>query len=262
MLPKPEHLGLPYASQFKDQSIIDAYHFRVPHPPALFSILKQLVPDEPRIVLDVGCGTGEIARGLVDDCMRVDAVDFSLAMIEKGRQLPGGNSPRLRWIFARIEAVPLSPPYSLITAGDSLHWMEWDVVMPLFKRILIPGGLLAIVSRGITTNPWDERLAKLLPRFSTNQAYRPFNLVEELEQRGLFQLQSWLETNPVPFAQSVDDYIESYHSMNGLSRDRMSAEMAMAFDNEARDAVSSFQQNGHLSMQAVGTVTWGIPGSK
>jgi predicted TPR repeat methyltransferase len=97
--PRPEHLGRAYAERFRDQSVVDAYHFRAPYPEETFDILLSLLTDEPRAVLDVGSGSGDIARRLVDRVERVDAVDFSLPMIEKGKTLPKGNHPRLRWIY-------------------------------------------------------------------------------------------------------------------------------------------------------------------
>ena len=47
-----------------------------------------------------------------------------------------------------METAPLDPPYALVTAGESLHWMAWEVVLPRFAAALVPGGLLAIADRG------------------------------------------------------------------------------------------------------------------
>src|SRR5581483_8631492 len=120
MKPKPGHLGLNYAMQFQDSSIVDVYHHRSPYTAEAIEHLVGLITNQPRTVLDVGCGTGDLARRLVERVERVDAVDFSQAMIAKGKTLPGGDHPRLNWIYGRIEEVALHPPYALITAGASL----------------------------------------------------------------------------------------------------------------------------------------------
>ncbi len=52
MLPKPTHLGIEYAAQFKDTSIVEAYHHRPPYPAEVFEMLADLVVDEPCSVLD------------------------------------------------------------------------------------------------------------------------------------------------------------------------------------------------------------------
>src|SRR5687767_15958693 len=66
-------------------------------------------------------------------------------MITAGRALPGGDDPRITWIHSRAEDAPLSPPYGLIVAGASLHWMDPTVVLPRFRDALAPGARLAIV---------------------------------------------------------------------------------------------------------------------
>src|SRR5690242_7654573 len=116
MLPKPAHLEVRYAEQFQDQSIVRAYQHRPAYPAEIFSTLAGLITGEPRVVLDIGCGTGDVARPLANLVGRVDAVDFSKAMLERGRTLPGGDNPKLKWVFGRVEEVPLEPSYKLITA--------------------------------------------------------------------------------------------------------------------------------------------------
>ena len=132
MQPKPEHFGASFAEAFNDQRVVDAYKYRPPYPNEVFDILSGLIIDVPRAVLDVGAGSGDIARQLVDKVERVDAVDFSLHMIEMGKRLSNGNHPHLQWIYGKVEDVPLSPPYALITAGSSIHWTEWSVAFRVF----------------------------------------------------------------------------------------------------------------------------------
>jgi ubiquinone/menaquinone biosynthesis C-methylase UbiE len=84
MKPKPGHLGLKYAEQFKDTSVVEAYHYRLPYADEAINKLIALVIDEPRTILDVGSGTGDLARRLVNQVEQVNAVDFSSSMIDKG----------------------------------------------------------------------------------------------------------------------------------------------------------------------------------
>jgi|SRR5579884_574661 len=259
MKPKPAHLGLQYAMQFQDNSIADAYHYRQPYTAETIDILVGLITDSPRAVLDVGCGTGDLARRLVERVERVDAVDFSQAMLNKGKRLPGGDHPHLNWIFGHIEDVTLQPPYALITAGESLHWMEWDIVMPLFRSVLTPHGYLAIVGRGAENNPWEGEMLRLIKRFSTNQEFLPYDLLEELEQRHLFERQGEVRTQTISVKQSGEEYIQAFHSMNGFSRERMGEDAADAFDNEARKVLAPFMQDGQVTLSVVNGVTWGKP---
>jgi trans-aconitate methyltransferase len=200
MQPKPSHLGLKYAEQFKDTSIVEVYHHREPYVPETIRHLAELIRDTPRIKNDAGCGLGDLARLLVtgiEAVERVDAVDFSEPMVEKGKRMPGGDDPRLRWICGAIEEVALQPPYALIVAGDSVHWMEWEMVFPRFQQILTVQGSLAIVGRGTTANPWDEDVRALCARYSTNQEYAPYNLIEELVISVGNRLYEFMEVPPM-----------------------------------------------------------------
>jgi hypothetical protein len=58
MIPKPRHLQPPYGAQFQDETVVAAYQYRPEYPAKLFDIVARLISDEPRRVLDVGCGTG------------------------------------------------------------------------------------------------------------------------------------------------------------------------------------------------------------
>jgi SAM-dependent methyltransferase len=259
MQPKPEHFGAYYAEAFKDRQVVDAYRLRPPYPDEVFEILADLITDEPRTVLDVGTGTGDIARRLADVARRVDAVDFSQFMIERGKQLLNGDHPHLHWIYGKVEEVPLAPPYALITAGSSIHWMEWSIAFPRFRSLLTPNGSLALIYRRTLPMPWDVDLRKLRAQFSIRRDYRPSNVVEELETRGYYHKQGGKETAPVPFFQSIDDFIEGLHSKSGFSRERMGQQQATDFDQQVRTLLSQFHTDGVLALQAVGTVTWGIP---
>ena len=259
MLPKPDHLAPEYGEQFKDLSMVEAYQYRPPYPDEVFGILNGLITEQPRHVLDIGAGRGELSRYLIDRVDRIDAVDFSQNMIEQGKSLPNGDHPHLHWLYGRVEDVVLEPPYALVTAGASLHWMDWDIVLPRLHKMLTPNGYLAIIGHDTRPNAWYTELAAIIPQFSTNTKFRPYELVNELEIRGLFQKVGEQDTQPVPFVQSVDDYIESFHSRNGFSRERMNPEMAAAFDSEAKKILLKKYPDGLLSLHVVANVTWGIP---
>jgi len=253
--PKPKHLGPEYASAFQDKSLVEVYHLRPPYSLEVLDTLVSLVTEEPRVVLDVGCGTGQVTRGLVGRVERIDAVDCSEPMIAKGRSLPGGNHPTLHWICGIVEEVPLRPPYALVTAASSLHWMDWERALPRFHDMLTPNGYLAIIhNQPEPPPPWLEEVKKLTPKYSTNPEYRPVDLVEELETRGLFQKVGEKAAAPTFFRQTLEEYIESFHSTSFYSRDRMGSERATAFDREVRELVKRYCREEEFEMQFVGKI--------
>jgi hypothetical protein len=158
-----------------------------------------------------------------------------------------------------MEDAPLDPPYGLVTAGQSLHWMAWDRVFPRFERVLAPEGFLAIVELRIEPPAWDERVREIIPEFSTNRDYRPTDLMEELVNRRLFQPIDERVTAPTPFVQTLEAYVESFHSMNGFSRDRMAREAADAFDDSVRRIAAPFCPEGTMTLAVKSEIRWGRP---
>lgn len=257
---RPEFWGARHSERFTDPSIIAAYRYRPPYPDALIDRVVSLITDEPRAVLDVGCGPGNVARLLLPHVARVDAVDVSPGMIALGKTLPGGDDPRLQWFVGKAEDAPLHPPYALVTAGASLHWMDWVVALPRFHDALTPNGLLAIVGVDEANDePWTPAIRAIIPRYSTNPDFQPLDLIGELERRGLFEKRGEYTTEPLPLARSVSDFIEWFHSMSSFSRDLMTPESVAAFDAELRDTVTPSMHDGLLDTHIVGRVTWGRP---
>ena len=257
--PKPESFSAAYAETFKDQQVVDAYRYRPPYPDEVFPILAGLLTDEPRTVLDVGTGSGDLARRLVESSRRVDAVDASAHMIARGKQLPNGEHPHVHWTVGKVEEAPLAPPYALITAGSSIHWTDWEVAFPRFRRMLTPHGFLALIYRRTLPMPWDADLTTLRAQFSPRPDQRRPNAVAELEARGLFQWDGEQETAPVPFVQSIDDFIEGLHSRRQWARHRMGEQQAAAFDRQVKALLVQCHPDGLLPLQVSATVTWGRP---
>ncbi|HYF51985.1 MAG TPA: class I SAM-dependent methyltransferase [Planctomycetota bacterium] len=255
MQPKPKHLRAEYGNQFSDPSVARAYPTRQPYPDEIFDALERLMPERPRVVLELGCGSGDLTLELARRVDHLDAVDPSAAMLAEARKREGSDAAHLHWHLSSAEDFQITRTYTLACAGASLHWMEWEIVLPKLAAALQPGGLLAIADRD-NQCAWDKQLIPLIREHSTNKDFKPYNLAEELSARGLFQVAGELRT-AVPFSQTIDDYIESFHSRNGFSRDRMAPESAQAFDAGVRAVVSKYATDGLITGKNVGTLMWG-----
>jgi SAM-dependent methyltransferase len=247
---------------FTDAEVARLYRRRPTYPPETFEILDRLMV-EPRAVLDVGAGTGAVARRLLRYAMRVDAVDPSAAMIAEGRQLPGGDDPRLRWITGPAETAPLDPPYGLITAGTSLHWMDLDQVMPRFAAALAPGGKIAVmevVETPIGPTPWNDAATEIIKQYSELKADRVDSfgaVLADIEARGLFAQDGDQLTRPTKTTLTVSDWLEWMHSTSTLARVRL-GDRAAQFDADLR---ALFDRLGltRFEFEIKGRVVWGRP---
>ncbi len=256
---KRKGLGPEYGRQFQDQSVADAYPNRPPYPPQVFDTLLGLIRDESPLILDLGCGTGDIARGLAPHVAHVDAVDPSAAMIVRGQALPGGRHPNLNWISSTAEHFSYPGPYSLVVTAESLHWMDWYAVIPSIRRSLTPQGRLAIVlGRGFRNEPWATEMSQLIAQYSTNREYEPYDLLSELTERNLFVVEQRVQTDPVLFTHTLEVYVDSFHSRNGLSRERMGTR-AEGFDAQLKAIIAQYRTGALLQFQVVADLAWGVP---
>jgi SAM-dependent methyltransferase len=94
-------------------------------------------------VVDLGTGTGTVARALAARGARVTGVDVSAPLLAAAAQLPAGTD--VTWHHAPAEATGLAPhAYDAITAGQCWHWFDRARATREVARLLAPGGVLAI----------------------------------------------------------------------------------------------------------------------
>ena len=181
-------------------------------------------------------------------------------MIETGRRRPGGDSARLRWLAGAAETVPLPGRYALVTAGASLHWMDWAPVLRRAGRAMTPGAKLAIVELSYGRLPWHDELQKIIARHSRATGYDPdFSLPGELARRGLLRLDGQHRTAPVVFRQRPEDYLEQFHSTSSLARELMPPAEAARFGAAVLAAVRDHERDGLLDLPVTTDLTWGRP---
>jgi SAM-dependent methyltransferase len=124
--------------------------YRSPYPAELFdSLTADFRLGDRCTVLDLGCGTGQLALPLSRTGSTVWAVDPDADMIAEGvRAQAAAEYGNIRWVLGRgedIRAMSL-PAIRLCTIGASFHWMERDLVLKALDAIVEPDGGIALVS--------------------------------------------------------------------------------------------------------------------
>src|SRR5260370_38416578 len=84
---------------FQDQSVVERYHLRPTYSPETFTILNELIVDEPRVVLDMGCGTGNVTRPLAVLVESISDIALSLPMLKSAWRLPLPHYPTIGWLI-------------------------------------------------------------------------------------------------------------------------------------------------------------------
>ncbi len=131
--------------------VADYIRYRPSYPAAVITHLQEhcgLCSDA--VVADVGFGTGIFAELLLSTGATVYGVEPNSEMRDAGSQLLAHQS-KLTVISAPAEATTLpDSSCDIITAAQAFHWFDRTAARAEFKRILRPGGWVALV--------WNSRI--------------------------------------------------------------------------------------------------------
>jgi hypothetical protein len=131
------------------------------------------------------------------------------------------------------------------------------IVLPRFRAALTPGAYLAIVWQDTTPDPWSSS-GEIIVRYRTDSyrvGWQTSDLVARLERQGLFQKVGARQIASIVFEQTIGDYLASYHSRAGFSRERLDAKRTAAFQQKAREVLLTAYPGGKITFRVV----WGIP---
>ena len=99
---------------------------------------------EHRLALDCGTGNGQAALGLANRFERVIAIDPSADQISRATP-----NPRIEYRIAAAESSGLpDASVDLVTAAQSLHWFDPAAFFSEARRVLAPGGAIAVWGYG------------------------------------------------------------------------------------------------------------------
>jgi SAM-dependent methyltransferase len=203
----------------------DTYvRYRPTYPDGLYSYLASLAPHH-RLAWDCGTGNGQAALGLAKHFDSVVATDASTDQIARAP-----HHRRVEYKVARSENAGLeSASVALVTVAVAVHWFDFDLFYPEVRRVLTPGGLIAVwcyslpeiepaidrilerYLRDTLSGYWPVRFQYIQDRYRT----LPFPF-EELTPPGFTMETLWDLTEVVGFLQSWSG-TASYEKRRGYS---------------------------------------------
>jgi SAM-dependent methyltransferase len=119
---------------------------RAGFPDAFFDRIQTLglIPNGTRL-LDLGTGTGTIARGMAQRGCVTSALDISEQLIATSKQLDSQADVQITYHIASAEETGLADnSFDVVTAGQCWHWFDGDKAAQEVKRLLVPNGHIII----------------------------------------------------------------------------------------------------------------------
>jgi ubiquinone/menaquinone biosynthesis C-methylase UbiE len=155
-------------------------------------------------VLEVGCGSGQLTRGLVARGLHITALEPGKSLIALARRnLEGAGEAE--FVHAQFEDALLPrQQFAAVFSASAFHWVDPQVSWQKAADVLVPGGTLALVQycglQEPRTKPDQEAalaaIRKIAPDIAANwPAYRDLDAtLAGMEQRrgNVSQVWAWL----------------------------------------------------------------------
>ena len=155
-------------------------------------------------VLEVGCGTGQLTRGLAARGLHVTALEPGKSLIALARQnLEGAGE--VEFVNALFEDASLPrEQFQAVFSASAFHWVDPKVSWQKTADVLVPGGTLALVQYFGLEEPRSERdqeavlaaMRKVAPDIAADwPAYRDLDAtLAGIEQRrgNVSEVWAWL----------------------------------------------------------------------
>jgi len=149
---------------------------------AYVAVVEQL---GARRVLDVGCGTGTLARMLAERGHDVVAVDPASASLTVARAKPGAE--RVRWIDGDATALPVADREVATMTGNAVQSIadpqHWAATLRSVRAALRAGGHLVFETRDPAARGWQ--------RWTREASYRTTQIA------GVGAVTSWVEVTAI-----------------------------------------------------------------
>jgi SAM-dependent methyltransferase len=235
--------------------------YRVPYPDAMLNdIMKRAGTTGEGRLLDLACGTGELALPLAPYFREVWGVDQEPDMIEQARSKAARvGASNVRWIVSRAEDVDApEDSVELVVIGNAFHRLDRSRVARFALGWLAPGRCIAIAgssSLGTGVEDWQALARRVLDRDRPSEqpaskgspgaapgaAERMLSHQEVLTEAGFEEVEQY--DFPTPHVWTLDSFIGYLYSTSFASKGSLGSS-AESIEEELRRELLAYDPSG------------------
>ena len=164
---------------------------RPQYPLAALELIKKRCP-LPRLICDIGCGTGKLTRqlGALFPNTKILGFDINADMVSAAKNVGGSE---ICYAVSAAENLPLTGDSAdIITVAQALHWFDRPAFFREALRVLSASGVLFLIEnnrdwkRSAFLAAYEDLPEELSPDYSRH--YRGFDGAGEAKQAGFGQV--------------------------------------------------------------------------
>jgi ubiquinone/menaquinone biosynthesis C-methylase UbiE len=231
--------------------------FRPNYSDEVFEYLqKYFGVNKTHCILDLGCGTGQIALVVAPRVRTVYAVDPQEDMLEEGRILAREkNISNVEWIVGQDSDISqlIHDNVQLTVIARAFHWMDREQVLKNLYKMTNPGGGVAIVGDSKfkrTKMQWEETRDSVIEKYlgkkrraGTDGTYsHPLKLHEDVLAESEFR-DVGIENFKFERSWTIDQIVGHCYSTSFCSKILL-GERVEAFESDLRNELLGLDKSG------------------
>jgi ubiquinone/menaquinone biosynthesis C-methylase UbiE len=240
--------------------------YRPPIPREVISIIVKYfdIKSTDRI-LDIGCGTGQVALAMDGKCKEIVCLDSDPEMIKWAKRVTKGCKTKLTWINCQAEDLGKLRKelgsFKVAISSRAFHRMNQKKVLKALDGLIEEDGGVALFSDRVLwggNEEWQQTIKQIIQKYLGEKKCAGRKLNEPWENvlaRSVFR---FIKTHDVPIVRSWDvESIIGYVLSTAFAAPYLFGNQLDKFKEELKNALLSINQKGIFEENAVWSIVLG-----
>lgn len=260
--------------KFDPESYRGTYEYYVKYRPSIPKkvidvIVKHFDVKPTDRVLDIGCGTGQVALAMEGRCGEMVCLDPDPEMLKQAKQATKGSKTKFVWINRESQDLGKIKKelgtFKVATSCRAFHRMDQDQVLKDLDELIEKDGGVAIFGDGVLWSgdeEWQQTVKGVIQKYLGKERHtgkekikEPDELWENILARSVFR---FIKTHDVPIVRSWDvESIIGYVFSTSFAAPHLFGDQLDRFKEETKNILLSINQKGVFQENAVWSIVLG-----